>query len=1700
MKTLLQFRWFLFNKKTMTFLVFLSLLLFSTSLWGQTKSWSKIGESGFSSSTTNEIDAAIGPNGEVYVVSNIIWYDWCVYKFNGSNWESLGGPIQNLEYKALSIIVSNDGTIYIAAIKPGGEISLPIVRVFKYSGSTWQEIYSSSDPYIWDFLTELVLGNDGYPFLIYKSASDVLSVRKYNGTNWTDYPNCVFNNNVYFLSGAVTSDNTLYIFSDNNGNGLVKKYDGSNWVNVGSSHSGVSVSEVGIAFNSTNVPYIVFRDGNNSNKSTVKKFNGTSWEVVGSAGFSAGSSIYNSIKFDGDVPYVFFKDGGNSDKATVMSFNGTSWENVGSAGFTPGTVDKLRGLIAYQNGEAVPVVAYKDNNAGGYKSAMKYSLKNIEVLSPNGGDTVASNSQYPINWTSNNASNVKIEYTTNNGTSWTTIVSSTPAASGTYNWTTPNVSLENQCRVKVSDIDNPALIYSDGSDAVFTILTPSLNITTPNGGENYNIGTVQNITWTSLAVTNVKLEYTTDGGTNWITIINSTPASAGTYAWTIPPTPSTQCKVKISDASTGTPSDESDAVFTILPPNITVTAPNGGETYQIGTSQNITWISYGVSNVKLEYATDGGTNWITIINSTPASAGTYAWTIPSTPSIQCKVKISDASTGTPSDESDAVFTILPPSITVTAPNGGENFTINTSRKITWTSYGVANVKIEYTTDNGTNWILVVASTPSPTGNGTYSWTVPNTPSTNCKVKISNVIGGTPVDESDETFIITSSELKLVNPNGGESWAATTKNSITWTHINVNNIKIEYSTDNGTNWNVVVASTPAASGSYEWTVPNTPSNSCRVRISDASTPVLFSTSRRTFAITAAPPAPAHIGGWAIQFDGTNDYVEIPDHSSLDLTSTYTLECWIKANSFSGTKGIISKYQSSGANGYFLRLNGNDLEFDGLTADVNLVTGVWYHVAVTKSGTTRKLYLNGEEKTLTGTALNVSANSNYLAIGADFNVGSPNSRIFNGYIDEVRIWNVARTQAEIKMNMYRHLTGGESGLVSYYKMTNGSGTTLTDNKSSNHGTLKNGPNWKSSGCFAAPRNAILFDGTDDYINVPDANSLDLTTNYTLECWINVSSFKWLGGIISKYQTSGSNGYFLRLSGSGSYNDLHFDELTTTGLNLQTNTWYHIAAVKSGSTRKLYVNGREIALSGNPLNVKVNTNEIRIGCDFRQRYFHGKIDEVRIWNVARTQAQIQENMMSPLTGTETGLVLYLRNDYYDGSMSYDLTSNGNNGTLTNLSVPSCWVTSGAFNTWIGGVDNSWSTAGNWSAGTVPSSTDNVGLFNWNDGGNECNINSTPTINNLIISAGSNPSLSSNITVNGNLLLQRDINLNGRTVTLGSSGYLNEGSNRFYGNSGTITTIRTLNNITNENVGGLGFVITTSANMGSTTITRGHAVQTTGDASSIRRYYNVSPTTNTGLNATVKYYYNESELGDIEEADLRLFKSTDNGTSWTNMGGTVFAENNYVTLSGVDGFSMWTLGDANDPLPVELSSFSASVEKQRVILKWQTETETDNYGFEIERSMVSDLGSEFEKIGFVKGNGNSNSPKKYSYSDNIVKSGKFKYRLKQINNNGSFTYSEEIEVIVSIPVEFKLYQNYPNPFNPTTTISFTLHEAGLTTLKIYNAIGEEVIKLIDNEYLETGEYHKREFDARRFASGMYIAKLQSGNKIQIIKMMLLK
>jgi hypothetical protein len=209
-------------------------------------------------------------------------------------------------------------------------------------------------------------------------------------------------------------------------------------------------------------------------------------------------------------------------------------------------------------------------------------------------------------------------------------------------------------------------------------------------------------------------------------------------------------------------------------------------------------------------------------------------------------------------------------------------------------------------------------------------------------------------------------------------------------------------------------------------------------------------------------------------------------------------------------------------------------------------------------------------------------------------------------------------------------------------------------------------------------------------------------------------------------------------------------------------------------------------------------------------------------------------------------------------------------------------------------------------------------------------------------------------------------------------------------------------------------------------------------------------------------------------------------------------VTWLGSTGYeqSMVISGDDNI-VPVELASFTASVNENDVTLNWTTSTETNNQGFEVQRSS----GGEFASIAFVDGHGTTTESQYYTYTDKLLNTGSYSYRLKQVDLDGTFEYSNIVEVNVNTPNVFILDQNYPNPFNPSTTINFQLAVDSKVSLKVFNVLGQEQATLL-NGNLVAGS-HTVNFNASSLNSGVYMYKIEAigndGTNFTSVKKMIL-
>jgi hypothetical protein len=276
------------------------------------------------------------------------------------------------------------------------------------------------------------------------------------------------------------------------------------------------------------------------------------------------------------------------------------------------------------------------------------------------------------------------------------------------------------------------------------------------------------------------------------------------------------------------------------------------------------------------------------------------------------------------------------------------------------------------------------------------------------------------------------------------------------------------------------------------------------------------------------------------------------------------------------------------------------------------------------------------------------------------------------------------------------------------------------------------------------------------------------------------------------------------------------------------------------------------------------------------------------------------------------------------------------------------------------------------------------------------------------------------------------------------------------------------------------------------------------INRQWTISEAVVGGTSAIITFQFNSGEGASSFTTSGPVNIGHWNGSSWDAIAATLSGSGPYTitnnTSSPITSFSPFGVGNEGS-LPVSLLYFNSFATGKIVNLKWKTAWELNNSGFEIERS--GENKNNWVKIGFVQGHGTTNQANEYSFTDNNVSTGKYNYRLKQLDFNGNFEYFELNNITEIIkPGKFEISQNYPNPSNPKSLIDFQLPEDSKVTIQVYNLIGEEVTTLIDGNL--TAGFYKAVFDGNNLASGVYIYRIiaqgQTQSFTKTMKMILVK
>jgi photosystem II stability/assembly factor-like uncharacterized protein len=404
-------------------------------------------------------------------------------------------------------------------------------------------------------------------------------------------------------------------------------------------------------------------------------------------------------------------------------------------------------------------------------------------------------------------------------------------------------------------------------------------------------------------------------------------------------------------------------------------------------------------------------------------------------------------------------------------------------------------------------------------------------------------------------------------------------------------------------------------------------------------------------------------------------------------------------------------------------------------------------------------------------------------------------------------------------------------------------------------------------------------------------------------------------------------------------------------------------------------------------------------------------------------------------------------------------------------------------------------------------VGLYKTTDGGNNWNaaVNGIGAIKNFL-SIAIDPVNPNNVYVGTSFTV---------TTQLGPSTIYKStdaGANWVEVNNGLPTDPTEINPVRTITISGddpnvviAGFFVNSADLLG------GLYVTTDGGTSWTRKWDGAPQTVGTLLRATAikpgstQEFYVGLDISTV--TDIGVWGTTDGGTTWASFNGGTMLNTYQVRAFAFKGSAQPTLyaGAATsgagvyeytfEIVPVELTSFTADVSGNNVTLHWSTATETNNSGFSIERKGTD---GNWQTMGFINGRGNSTITNSYSYTDPNVAYGKYTYRLKQVDYDGSYKYSSEVSIEV-LPVNtFTLSQNYPNPFNPSTNLKYSIPSDEYVTLKVFDVLGREVATLV-NERQGRGEYTIN-FNASQLPSGIYYYSITAGSFKETRKMILAK
>ncbi len=303
-------------------------------------------------------------------------------------------------------------------------------------------------------------------------------------------------------------------------------------------------------------------------------------------------------------------------------------------------------------------------------------------------------------------------------------------------------------------------------------------------------------------------------------------------------------------------------------PVLSLTSPLVGTKWNASINNDITWDSEFVADVKIEFSSDNGISWTDVVESTSANTRSFSWPATNITSTDCLIKISDVAHPDVFDLSEP-FTLC--RLELLNPSGFALFRIGTPVEITWTSDMVGDLTLAYKTSANGDWVIIEENIP--VGNNLYTW-IPEVASNWNKIRIMETAIPEVYDETENIFVVF--RLDLTSPIGGEALVGNSQYDITWDSEIITSVKIEFSSDNGQNWNTVISSVTAGNSLYNWSVPNISSDECYIKLSTSGLPDLYATNETPFSIS-------EFTGISNQVENQNSGISLTPSPVVDETS-------------------------------------------------------------------------------------------------------------------------------------------------------------------------------------------------------------------------------------------------------------------------------------------------------------------------------------------------------------------------------------------------------------------------------------------------------------------------------------------------------------------------------------------------------------------------------------------------------------------------------------------------------------------------------------------------------------------------------------------------------------------------------------------------------------------------------------------------